>query len=209
MPPLVLHEAFDIADMKRHLPELPNAKRERFIKEYGCNATDAASLVDDRAWAKYFEETISELGEKAGAKKIEAQRLAVNYLLSDLRGLLTSIKKEIGATKITPENFADLIVLIVEGKISSRSAKDMLRAMEVTGADPKELLAKEGFAQISDDVTLEEVVKKIIAEHPKAIEDIKKGKGGAIQFLVGKAMAALRGRGNPQKLQELFNKFVL
>ena len=209
LPPLALHEAFDIEDIKRHLPELPQEKRERFVKEYGLSKEGADSLVDDRAWAEYFEEAVSELGEKVSGDKSKAQQLAFNYLTSDLRGILVDVGSDIKKTKITPENFADLVVLICDGKISSRSAKDMLVKMHEGGADPKELLANEGFAQVSDDAALEELAKKIIAEHPKAVEDVKKGKGGAIQFLVGKAMASLRGRGNPQKLQEIFNRIVL
>lgn len=209
LPPLALHEAFDIEDIKRHLPELPQEKCARFMKEYGLSMEDADQLVDDRTWAAYFEEAISELGEKITGDKQKAQQLAFNYLTSDLRGILVAVGGDISATKITPENFADLIVLICDGKISSRSAKDMLAKMNMTGADPKELLANEGFAQVSDDRALEELAQKIIAENPKVIADVKRGKGGAIQFLVGKAMASLRGRGNPQKLQEIFNRFVL
>lgn len=208
LPPLALHEAFDIEDIKRHLPELPQAKRARFVKEYGLSVDGADTLVDDRAWAEYFEETTSELGEKVTGDKQKAQQLAFNYLTSDMRGMLSVVGGDIKASKITPENFADLVVLIIEGKISSRSAKDMLVKMNETGADPKELVAKEGFVQVSDESALEELARKIIAENPKAIADVKKGKGGAIQFLVGKAMAALRGRGNPQKLQEIFNRLT-
>ncbi len=208
LPPLALHAAFDIEDIKRHLPELPQEKRARFIKEYGLSLEGADSLVDDRAWAEYFEEVVSELGEKIKDDKSKAQQLAFNYLTSDMRGILVDVGGDIAASKITPENFADLVVLICDGTISSRSAKDMLAKMHATGADPKELLAKEGFAQVSDDTALEELAKKIILENPKAILDVKKGKGGAIQFLVGKAMAALRGRGNPQKLQEIFNRLL-
>ncbi|MEK7076729.1 MAG: hypothetical protein AAB967_00705, partial [Patescibacteria group bacterium] len=135
--------------------------------------------------------------------------LLFNYLMSDLVGLMNQrnvgFSSEDGdALKITPERLAHLVDLIADGKIGSRQAKDMLAKMFETGEDPEGILESEGLHTVSGEKELKKVVKEVIAENPQAAADYKKGKGASMQFLIGKAMGKLRGRGNPGALRELF-----
>jgi aspartyl-tRNA(Asn)/glutamyl-tRNA(Gln) amidotransferase subunit B len=209
LPPLNISEmGLDLEKIKNELPELPAAKRARFVKEFGLTAEQAAILVADKAWADYFESAISELGTEAGGRNTRARLLCYNYLTSDFKGLLEERGAQLKESKITPENFADLIVLIASDKISSRTAKDVLRKMEESGEDPRAIIEREGLAQESSSGALEAVAKEILAANPKAVEDYKKGKPAALQFLVGKAMARMLGKGNPPMLQEIFKRLL-
>lgn len=212
LPPLDLSK-FDLARIKQEIPELPQAKRQRFVKEYDLSVDQATNLVANRWDAQFFEESASELEEEVD--KANYQLLA-NYLNSDLRGLLAEQAAEIVseggellAGKITPENFADLVKLTQENKINSRVAKDVLRKMFETGLDPSAIVSEGGLEQVSDEGALKTVVQKMISENPKAIEDYKKGKENAIMFLVGKAMAQLKGAGNPEVLRKLFKESIV
>jgi aspartyl-tRNA(Asn)/glutamyl-tRNA(Gln) amidotransferase subunit B len=211
LPPLDKF-GFDINGLKLAVPELPREKRVRFKKEFGPTNEQVNNLVEDRMQAGYFEEAVSELEsdlqEKAGqdlAGQAKIQ-LLFNYLNSDLKGLIKERQLDFTSLRLTPENFADLIDMISKNEISSRTAKDLLAKMAESGVDPRTLVENEGLQQISGEFELGEIVKKVISENPKAVEDYKSGKATAIQFLVGKAMAALRGRGNPEMLRNLFEK---
>ncbi|MDP1719206.1 MAG: Asp-tRNA(Asn)/Glu-tRNA(Gln) amidotransferase subunit GatB [bacterium] len=204
IPPLDM-SAFDLKKLKLEIPELPHAKRLRFVKEYGLLPEQAELLVINRDGAQFFEETISELAEEEGGANPEAIKLAFNYLTSDLWGQLSEKEISLAECKVDPENFADLIVLIYKKEISSRAAKDILAKMLETGLDPREIMKSENLAQVSDEFSLRPLAEKIVSENPKAVEDFKKGKSNALQFLVGKAMAALKGGGNPTVLQKIFS----
>ncbi|MEK7640676.1 MAG: Asp-tRNA(Asn)/Glu-tRNA(Gln) amidotransferase subunit GatB, partial [Patescibacteria group bacterium] len=203
LPPLDL-AGFDLKKLKMEIPELPHIKRVRFAKEYGLTPEQAEILVIERPTAQFFEETISELAEEAGAAAPEKIKLAFNYLNSDLRGALMEKGMNIQECKVDPENFSDLIILVAEKKVSSRAAKDILVKMLETGLDPREIMKSENLSQVSDESSLRPLAEKIISENPKAVEDFRKGKQNALQFLVGKAMASLKGAGNPEVLHSIF-----
>ncbi len=206
LPPLTT-EAFDLESLKLSIPELPKEKRERFKKEYGLDSSQANQLVEDREVAEYFEEAVSELeADEQKATSPEKIKLIFNYLTSDLRGLMVELETGFKDLKVTPENFADLVELISAGKISSRVAKDLLRKMMDSGLDPGEIVKQEGLQQVSGEEELRALIKKILAENPNAIADYKKGKTNALQFLIGKAMASLKGRANPEILRKLFEE---
>lgn len=204
LPPLDISK-FDLAQLKKDIPELPKEKRLRFIKEYAFTPEQAEVLVRDRAAAEYFEESASEL---ASENPNPNYQILFNYLTSDLFGLLAEEDAAIDEIKIDPENFADLVNLIAQNKISSRIAKDILRKMFETGLDPNQIVQSENLGQISSAVDLETTVKKILEANPAAAFDYRNGKTNALQFLVGKAMAELKGRGNPGVLKELFLRFL-
>ncbi len=211
LPPLDL-SGFDLKAIKTDIPELPHMKRQRFAKEYGLTPEQAEALVIDREMARFFEETASELVEEIGAGDAGASvarattltSLAFNYLNSDLRGLMGERGWGWDELKVDPENFADLVVLVANKEVSSRAAKDILVKMAETGLDPRAIMKQEGLAQVSDEGSLQPIVDKIISENPKAIEDYRKGKMAAVQFLVGRAMGILKGAGNPEVLRKLF-----
>ena len=204
LPPLDLSK-FDLGKIKMEIPELPQTKRARFAKEYALTPEQAEILISDRNEAKYFEESVSELKSELPAADCQ---LLYNYFTSDLRGLMMKVAMAIADIKISPEDFADLIVLVSNKEISSRTAKDLLSKMFETGVDPRQFLQSENLAQISDEQELQNIASKIIDQNPKPAEDYKKGKENALQFLVGKAMAELKGKGNPEILQKVFKNLL-
>ena len=194
------------------MPELPAEKIERFQKEFGVSREQAETLADDKRIADYFEGAVSELAARdekttAGIEK-KPRDLLFNYLTSDLFGLMNEKGTDFSTIKITPERLAHLVDLIADGKIMSRQAKDILRTMFKEGSDPEEILNSEGLHMVSNSNELEAAVRAVIVENPAAAEDYKKGKTASMQFLIGKAMARLKGRGNPAVLKELFAKHL-
>ncbi len=205
--PLLDQSAFDLETLRLAIPEMPKEKRRRFKEQFRLTAGQADILAEDRAEAEYFEEAVSELEEEENAElSADKTRLLFNYLNSDLKGLMPERDLDFAQLKITPENFADLVEMIAKKEISSRTAKDLLVRMVELGIDPRDIVKQEGLGQVSGENELLEVIKKVLEENPQAVEDYKKGKMNALQFLVGKAMAALKGRGNPGALQGLFKK---
>lgn len=204
LPPLTFSDEY-INVLKQSLPELPGAKKERFMKEYGLTLMQAEELIDDISFANYFEESVSELLEKTDEPNII---LLFNYLSSDMKGILKAERKGISDMKIPPEHFAHLITLIQGGKISSRMAKDLLLKMHDSGEDPETIISSEGMEFMDDDDALLTIIHDIIKKNEKAVSDYKKGKPTAIQFLVGQAMGKTKGQGNPEKLRTLFEKHL-
>jgi aspartyl-tRNA(Asn)/glutamyl-tRNA(Gln) amidotransferase subunit B len=203
---------FDLEDLKRHLPELPEAKRARFAKEFGLSPEKAAQLADDKRLADFFEAAVSELATRdelaTSAIEKKPQELLFNYLTSDLLGLVAAAGVDFGSIKVKPEGLAHLVDLIADGKIGSRQAKDILKKMFETGEDPEVIMRAEGLETVSDSAEIEKAAREVVAENPKAAEDYKKGKEASMQFLVGQAMKKLRGRGDPGRLRELFTKLL-
>jgi len=207
LPPLDM-SIFDLQAIKREIPELPKEKRVRIAKEYNLAPEHVEILVGDRDTAKYFEQAVSELAADDGSNKEEKTKLTFNYLTSDLRGLMINEGVPFSDLKITPEDFGDLITMVANKEVSSRTAKDLLARMFKDGVDPRQILQSEGLQQVSDEGKLQEIAEAIIAAHPKPVEDYKKGKENALQFLVGKAMGALKGSGNPEVLKGVFKKLL-
>ncbi|MDO8585046.1 MAG: Asp-tRNA(Asn)/Glu-tRNA(Gln) amidotransferase subunit GatB [bacterium] len=209
LPQLVMSESgIDVVALKKEIPELPMAKRDRFMAEYALLHDQADALVAERANADYFEQAVSELETEEGGKRSEAVKLLYNYFSSDFWGLLKELGIPLAASKITPENFADLIMLLATNKISSRSAKDLLRKMNETGSDPRELVKTGGLEQISDTASLEPIAQKVMEENPKVVADYKKGKTAAIQSLIGKTIGATSGKANPSVVKEIFERLL-
>jgi len=200
------------------LPELPVTKRMRFAHEYGLDARQTELLVGDPASANYFEAAVSEFAERVDEHAPDAsagtpsssKRFSVatlfNYLTSDLRGLMNQNMVAFGDMKVPPEHLAHLAALIDAQKITSRQAKDLLAKMFATGGDPEEIVKDEGIGIVSDGTEIEAVVLAVIAEHHAAVVDYKKGKTASLQFLIGKAMAQLKGRARPEALREIFER---
>lgn len=204
LPPLDLTK-FDIELLKVELPELPSKKRERFVEEFSVSRDLVEQLIEDKNIVEFFENSASELKSLNSSTNYQ---LLTNYLTSDLRGLMNEKNVGFADLRINPEHFAHFVSLVEKGELSSRLAKDVLQKMFETGLDPEAIISEHGLTKISDIAELEKIVKEIIKENPKAIEDYKKGKETSLQFLVGKAMAKLRGRGEPNKLKELFLKVL-
>ncbi|MEK7138421.1 MAG: Asp-tRNA(Asn)/Glu-tRNA(Gln) amidotransferase subunit GatB [Patescibacteria group bacterium] len=195
--------ALNLEELKMSLPELPTAKRDRFRREYKLDGAKLESIIVDEKLAGFFEEAVSEL--KTFNADANPQTL-FNYLTSDLVGILKEHSASFADLKIKPEDMAHLAFLVDSGKILSRGAKDILRKMFETGEDPEDILNTEGLHVVSDESELEKVVQEIIAENPAAVADYKKGKTATVQFMIGKAMGKLRGKGDPNILKQIFEK---
>ena len=205
LPPLDLTK-FNLEDLKFFLPELPASKRIRFVQQYGLTPVQIEILIEDNCVACYFEEAAKKF--KSLTKNHNLSPL-YNYLTSDMFGLMAERGiRNVCDLKIKPKQLGELAVLIIDSKISSRIAKDVLKEMFETGGAPSSIIESRGLSQISDIGEIENVIKKIISENLKAVEDYKKGKENALQFLIGRAMAELRGRGNPEVIKEVFKKLI-
>lgn len=190
---------FGIENLRAELPELPEAKKERFASEYNLSKTQADFLVEDKELANYFESAISEMKEITANPEIV---LLYNYLSSDLQGILKVNGVGINESKVTPLRLAQLVVLLIDKKITSRQAKDILVKVFDSGEDPEEMIG-EGAVEGEG---LGIFIKEAIAENPNAVADYKKGKLTSIQFLIGQVMKKTKGAARPDELKALLEK---
>ncbi len=216
IPPLYLNEPpFEKKKISVGI-ELPQAKRKRFYEEYLLGEKEIEIMVSDKDLANYFEQSVSEavnwIKESATQKSVSEDekrkiaRIASNYLISDILGLLEG--KPIRDILITPENFGEFANLIYSEKISSKIAKSILKEMLASGKDPTHVIDDKGLSQMDDDEEIRGIVQEVIESNSKAVDDYKKGKEEAIQFLIGQVMAKTKGRVLPEKAEEALKKIL-
>ncbi len=203
--PLLDFSKLDREEIVSKLPELPDEKRIRFIDEFKLSKQLTDTLIDEKEKADFFEAAASELGELLEEPRYD---LLGNYLTSDLVGLLNAIGSTLHEGKVMPERLAHLVALVSRGTLSSRLAKDLLTKMVETGEDPETLMKESGTRLISSVDELKEIIGIIIKEHIQAVDDYRKGKGNALQFLIGKAMAKSKGQADPDTLRKLFEEIL-
>ncbi len=203
LPKLKLHEAFDLAKMKKDLPELPVAKRARYKKDYAIKDEDIEVFVNDLNLANWFEEVIKELKENK-----ELIKLASNYITNDMIGLMKTVLVE-GTTKYaSPNNFAKLINMNFNKEISSAAAKKLLGNLVTYDEDPEKVAKEMGLLQSHDEGVLKTIVQKIINENPDVVASYKGGKENAIMSLVGKIIKESNGSANPQIVIKLLKELL-
>lgn len=206
LPPLHNTKEF-VNKIRAEIPELSRQRRERLAKEYKLDKKSIEVFVQNKDFGEYFEKVISELPPKIPKNQLPRLiKLATNYLITDLQGLLKGASVTGEDFLITAENFAEFITLIEEGKISSKIAKMVLSEMFSTGADPSHIIEEKGLSQITDEAEIEKIIKEVISKNPKAVEDFKKGKENAFQYLIGQIMAKTRGKANPQIVKDILSK---
>jgi aspartyl-tRNA(Asn)/glutamyl-tRNA(Gln) amidotransferase subunit B len=198
-------EPFNIPAMRSALPELPNQKRTRLATEYAIKSDQVEALIVEPELANYFEATVSELREKIPAASVQD---TFNYLTTDLKGMLAQHDEVITDIKITPEHFAHLMAYLAQGTVMSRQAKDLLARMYETGDDPENLMRGGDFEIISDETQISVLLDDILASNQQVVQDYKNGKTAALQFLVGRAMGALKGKGNPKIIHTVLLKKI-
>lgn len=183
----------------RKLPEMPQTKKERFIKQYKIPAYDADILTQETALANYYEKCVRSCGNPKAAS---------NWIMGDILRELKNADIEIEECPITPENLGSMIELIDKGIISGKIAKEVFEEMYRSGDTPESIIQKKGLIQITDDEAITKIVRQVIQENPQAVEDYKKGKTRTFGFLVGQIMKASRGKANPQLANEILKELL-
>ena len=214
IPPIEIDGEW-LAHIKASLPELPDKKLARFIREYGLSTNVAEVIISDKQLANWSEQVISELnawieahGDEADRQEKKLAKIAGNWITSELIKYFKDRNETIKNLKITAENFAELICLVYQNKINSSAGQTILEFMYNHGGDPTDIMDEMGLKQMDDEAALEEIIKKILNENPRPVTDYKKGKHGVLQFLLGKAMAETKGKANPRAAKEILEKLM-
>ena len=210
LPPLVLSREW-VEEIKSQLPELPEARRDRFLAEYNLPVYDANLLTSSRAMADYEEEFVEkfvEIGEPSNLSKSEKAKLGSNWLLGEVSRITNAHNIDIAdfREKVSPERLVRLTDLMAKGSVSGTTAKPVLEEMYKTGKAADDIITQRGLSQISDTIELEAEVMAAINSNDRAVADYKAGKTQAVKFLVGQVMKATRGRANPEVVSELLKK---
>ena len=179
------------------MPELPAARRSRFIESYGLREYDAQVLTLTRAISDYYER----VAETSGDPKV-----AANWVAGDLSGLLKSDGKEIEESPVSAERLGELVGLIAKGELTGKLAKEILPKMYATGDTAKAIMEREGLKAMSDSGEMEKIIDGVIAANPKQVEQYRSGKTTVMTFFVGQVMKATRGQANPATATEILTK---
>lgn len=191
--PMCFDEEY-IESLREGLPELPIAKHQRYIGEYGLSEKHTETLIADRDWADYFEEAVRLGGEP---------QAVFNWMSSDFSMFLNADGIPARGSKVTPAHLVDLTKLVAAGTISGKMAKDLFREVYQTGRMPSDLAKEKGASQITDGDAIRTTVRDVLAKNPDVVAKFKSGNAGVKGFLVGQAMKATGGRANPQMLQQI------
>ena len=184
-----------LKEAQPRLPELPQAKRARFVQQYEISAYDAGVLANDLALATYFEEAAQGAGR---AKSI------ANWILNDLQSALAGSGQTIGESLLRPEALHELVRQIEEGKISGKQAKEVFAEMFASGKSARAIIEEKGIEQLSDNAAIETLCEQVIAENPKPAADFRAGSSASLNFLKGQVMKLSKGKANPQMVGEIF-----
>jgi aspartyl-tRNA(Asn)/glutamyl-tRNA(Gln) amidotransferase subunit B len=186
-------------EIRGNLPELPHAKQQRFVREYGITAYDAEVLTGSQVLANYFE-TVAKAGGSAKG--------AANWMQTELLRRLNDSGKEIDASPVSPAALAELLNLVEEGKITGAVGKKVFATMFESGRGAAEIVAAEGLAQISDTSAIEQAAREVIAKNPDNVAKYKGGNEGVFKFFVGQVMRATRGQANPQVVNDILRQLL-
>ncbi|MCL5436001.1 MAG: Asp-tRNA(Asn)/Glu-tRNA(Gln) amidotransferase subunit GatB [Patescibacteria group bacterium] len=210
----VLHFTREFVEtIRSRLPELPAAKRARLISEYNLPEKLAGQLVEDKFLAEYFEAVVSELSEwlsVAGEREPEKLKALVKEAANWCAGIFTELLNAAGIaageSKVTPENFAELLKMIEKSEVSKTAAKAVFAEMFETGEDPSNIVEEKGLKQVSDAGAIEAVFDKVMAGNPKWVADYKAGKTQVAGSFIGAVMKETKGKANPQVVNEILKK---
>jgi len=187
----------EIEAIRKNLPELPAARRNRLVNDYGITEYDADVLTSDRAVADYFE---------AAARGTKNAKSVANWVISELLRELSAAKLDIRDAKFTPEAMASLVNLIDNKTINGKIAKDVFAALFAEGGDPAVYVKEKGLAQVADTGAIAALVEQVISANPAQVEQFKAGNEKVLMFLVGQVMKASRGKANPQMAGDLLRE---
>jgi aspartyl-tRNA(Asn)/glutamyl-tRNA(Gln) amidotransferase subunit B len=193
--PLVLDAAW-VAQLKSQLPELPDAKKRRFMRDFGLTAYDAGVLVAEQATADFFEVV---------AKGRDA-KIAANWVTGDLFAALNRAGRTIADSPVSAAALGRLLDLLADDTISGRIAKDVFEAMVATGTDPAVIVEEKGLRQVTDTSAIDAAVETVLAANIDKVADYKAGREKLFGFFVGQVMKAMAGRGNPALVNETLKR---
>ncbi|MFQ5586347.1 MAG: Asp-tRNA(Asn)/Glu-tRNA(Gln) amidotransferase subunit GatB [Thermodesulfobacteriota bacterium] len=186
-----------IEELKGTLPELPRAKRERFIEEYGIPADHAALLVSSRALADFYE---------ASVRLFKEPQVVANWVMGELLRHLKADNKDIRECPVTPEGLAGLLTMVDDGKINAKTAKDVFEEMYRSGRDAEAIVKERGVTQISDEGALLAIIDDLLTANQESVEQYRAGKEKLFGFFVGQVMKATKGQANPQMVNRLLKE---
>jgi aspartyl-tRNA(Asn)/glutamyl-tRNA(Gln) amidotransferase subunit B len=190
--PIIISDEF-LAKIKSELPELPEAKKSRYISELSLSEYDASLLSSDKATADYFEEMI----------KISSPKLSANWIMGELSSCLNNNDADISASKIPAKNLSELVKNIEEDVISNKIAKDVFVKMWESGKTADAIIESEGLKQITDTSSIEPIIDEIIANNQPQVEQFKDGNQKILGFFVGQIMKATSGKANPKIINQI------
>ncbi|HEX7031335.1 MAG TPA: Asp-tRNA(Asn)/Glu-tRNA(Gln) amidotransferase subunit GatB [Gammaproteobacteria bacterium] len=196
--PLEIERSF-LEEVRKSLPELPDAKKHRFMEQYGLSAYDASVLTTSRAMGDYYEAVVKALGPKEA-------KLAANWVMGELSGALNKDDREISDSPISAEHLAGMLKRILDNTISGKIAKDVFEAMWAGEGDADAIIEKKGLKQITDAGAIEKVIDEVIAENPGQVEQYKGGKEALLGFFVGQVMKKTQGKANPGQVNQLLKE---
>jgi len=199
LPPLTFSRQW-VDELCRQLPELPDARRERFMTKYGLSAYDASLLTGSKTMADYFETCLENNANPKWAKAVS------NWLLGEFSRLLNLSGVDITEAKVRPQQLVELLKMMEKATLSGTSAKEVFQEMFNTGQSAAQVVAQKGLTQISDSTEIDGIITQVLASNAQAVADFKAGKAQALTFLTGQVMRASRGRANPQVVRELLQK---
>ncbi len=183
--------------VRKDLPELPDAKRDRFMKDFSLTAAEAEVLTSSRGYADFFEACLKDYGD---AKKI------AGWVINEYLRMIKADEGQISRTPLKPAHVAETMTLVDAGKISGSVAKTVLQKVFETGVSPAAIIEKEGLSQVSDEGALESLVDRILAANPNEVERYRAGNEKLLAFFMGQVMKESKGRANPAKVTEMLKK---
>jgi aspartyl-tRNA(Asn)/glutamyl-tRNA(Gln) amidotransferase subunit B len=198
LPPIIISDEW-LNEIRKTIPELPDKRCERLVKDYGIPLYDAEVITSQKELADYYEECL---------KHYSNAKIVSNWLMSELLRLLNLKNEKITECKITPENFAKMLILIEKGTISGKIGKTVFEEMFETGEDPEKIVKSKGLIQITDEKEIEKIVEEVIKENSSVFEEFKSGKEKALAYLVGQVMKKTKGKANPQIVNKLFREKI-
>ena len=188
-----------IENALKQVGELPEAKRQRYKKEYGMSDFDVETITSTKDLAMFFE---------AAATKSKNPKKAVNIILAELLAVLNEKKETINDVEITPAHIAELADALEDGKITSKQGKEVFAEMMATNKMPSVIIKEKGMEVVSDAGEIDKIVQDVIAANPKAVEDFKGGKTNVVGWLMGQVMKQSHGKANPKQATEILNKYL-
>ena len=205
LPKMKLYEAFNLNDLKKSLPELPEVKRLRYKNDFGIKGEDIEMYINDPDLASWFEEVVKSLMDKSTNTNKERIKMASNFITSDYLGIK---KTNLAVKPPSAKNLAELVRMFTEDKISSRVAKDILAVIVTSDESPLKIATEKNLLQENNEDALREIIERVIKENSKVVVTYKAGKENAIMSLVGKVIKKSNGSANPKIVIEMLKKLL-